>query len=310
MDEIVIASVAEFQERLQELESKEGGYFYRGQANAAWKVHCSAARRLHQNSASPISTQLVSSLLVGYLEFIIAKARLLNYVPPDLSPDSPDLVLLAQLQHHGAATGLMDFTRSPLVALWFACNEQREEDGAVYILPRSATVGVSSHSDLRNNIQFFYEKDTLWSWEPAAVGNRKLAQRSIFVLGVPEIGSDKTRRFVVRAESKTAIILQLGTVCGISEEDLFPDFSGYAVANASNKPFNIRRTVSYWQKQTELASDDLNKAMAHYKYGVALSAIGDSPKAIEQYDAATNLNPRDAMTYVNRGNAKADLGNI
>ena len=310
MGETVITSVAEFQTHLQELESEEAGFLYRGQADSAWKVHCSAARRLDENSANPISSQLISSLLVGYLEFIIDRARLLNYVPHDLPEDSPDLVLLAQLQHHGAATGLIDFTRQPLVALWVACNEHRGKDGAVYLLPRSATVEVSSRTELSNDIQFFYEKDKLWSWKPAAaLGQRILAQKSVFVFGVPEIGRDKTRKFVIRAENKTEIIHHLENLCSISEEELFPDFSGYAVANASAKPFDVRRTASYWQKQIELASDDLDKAKAHFKYGVALSAIGDSPKAIEQYDSAANLNPRDATTYANRGNAKADLGN-
>ena len=36
--------------------------------------------------------------------------------------DSP-LQLLARLQHFGAATGLLDFSYSPLVALWFACED-------------------------------------------------------------------------------------------------------------------------------------------------------------------------------------------
>ena len=309
MGETVISSVAEFQIHLQELESEEAGFLYRGQADAAWKVHCSAARRLTENSVTPIDPRLISHLLVSYLEYIIAKARLLNYVPHDLPEDSPDLVLLAQLQHHGAATGLIDFTRQPLVALWIACNEHREKDGAVYLLPRSATVEVSSRTELNNNIQFFYEEDKLWSWEPAAaLGQRILAQKSVFVFGVPEIGREKTRKFVIRAENKTEIIHHLEAVCGISEEELFPDFSGYAVANASAKPFDVRHTVSYWQKQIGLASGDLDKAKAHFKYGVALSAIGDSPKAIEQYDSAANLNPRDATTYANRGQSKAMLG--
>ena len=309
MDEIVIASVAEFQERLQELDSDETGYLFRGQADATWKVHCSAARRLTENSVNPISYRLISPLLVGYLEYVIDRARLLNYFPPDFPKASTDLELLAQLQHQKAATGLIDFTRQPLIALWFACNEQRERDGAVYLLPRSATVEVSSRSYLENNIQFFYKGDTLWSWEPAPVGHRILAQKSVFVFGVPGIGPDKTKRFLVRGENKSEIIQHLEDLCGVNEEELFPDFSGYAVANASDKPFDVKRTISYWQKQIELASGDSAKAKAHYRYGVAFGAIGDAQKAIEQYDAATNLNPRDAMTYVNRGNAKADLGN-
>ena len=32
-----------------------------------------------------------------------------------------DLEILAELQHFGAATCLIDFSRSALVALWFAC---------------------------------------------------------------------------------------------------------------------------------------------------------------------------------------------
>ena len=160
MEETVITSVVEFQTHLQGLDSEEGGYLYRGQADAAWKVHCSAARRLTENSVRPLSEQLVSHLLVGYLEYIIEKAKRLNYVPSDLPKNSPDLELLAQLQHQGAATGLIDFTRHPLVALWFACNEHREKDGAVYLLPHSATVEVSSRAELNNTIEFFNKEDT------------------------------------------------------------------------------------------------------------------------------------------------------
>ena len=309
MKETVIASVAEFQERLQKLDSDKRGFLFRGQADAAWKVHCSAARRLDQNAAKPISSQLINSILVGYLEFTVARARLLNYVPHDLSEDSPDLVLLAQLQHHGAATGLIDFTRQPLVALWIACNEHSERDGAVYLLPRSNTREVSNPAELDNDIQFFYEDEELWSWEPASThGQRALAQKSVFVFGSPGIGPEKLLKFVIRAENKSATVHHLETVCGISEEELFPDFSGFAVANASAKPFDVGRTAPYWQKQIELASGDLQKAKAHYRYGVALCAIGNSQMAIEQYDAATVLNPRDAGVYARRGNSKAMLG--
>ncbi|EOC1425195.1 FRG domain-containing protein [Cronobacter dublinensis] len=36
---------------------------------------------------------------------------------------------MAKLQHHGAATRLMDFPRSLLVALWFACFSEPNETG-------------------------------------------------------------------------------------------------------------------------------------------------------------------------------------
>ena len=240
---------------------------------------------------------------------MIAKAKLRNYVPPGLPSDASDLEFLAHLQHQGAAAGLIDFTRQPLVALWFACNDIRAKDGAVFLLPRSATVEVNDRTTLRNNIEFFYDENRLWSWEPSALRERILAQKSVFVFGVPWIDPDRLTKFVVRAECKTNIIEHLESFCGINEEDLNPDYSGYAVANASTKPFDARRIISYLQKQIKHASNDLEKAKAYYRYGVACDAIGEPRMAIEKYDAAARLNPRDANTSINRGNAKADLGN-
>ena len=308
MNETVVTSVAEFQARLQELEPDEGGFLYRGQADAAWPVSCSATRRLTQDPANPIENQLINSPLVGHLEFLIAKTRMRGFLPPGFSEISPDLELLAQLQHQGAATGLIDFTRQPFVALWFACNEDYEKDGVVYILSRSETEEISNSRDLEKQIQSFYEEGTLWSWEPSARGNRVVAQSSIFVFGASAIASDRMERILIQAENKSDILNQLETFCGVNEEMLFPDFSGFAVANASNKPLDVKRTVSYWREQVELASDDGIKATAHFECGKAYSAIQDFQNAIEQYSEAIKLNPEYTYAYTNRGIAKDILG--
>ena len=45
-----------------------------------------------------------------------------------------DLEILAEFQHYGAATCLMDFTHNALVALWFACKKNSKDaskDGKV-----------------------------------------------------------------------------------------------------------------------------------------------------------------------------------
>ncbi len=41
--------------------------------------------------------------------------------------------MLAELQHHGAATSLIDFTKSALIALWFACQDKKT-NGKVFCL--------------------------------------------------------------------------------------------------------------------------------------------------------------------------------
>ena len=308
MSETVITSIAEFHEQLGQLKHKDAVYLYRGQADVTWPVDCSAARRLTKNSA--IETQLIRHLLVGYLDILISTTRMRGFLPPSFSESISDLELLAHLQHQGAATGLIDFTRQPLVALWFACHESLNTDGAIYVLDRSQTAEINRREDLRDKtIQSIYAEDTLWSWEPSALGNRIVAQSSVFVFGVPEIARTDMTALKVRAESKSDILTQLETMYGINEEELFADFPGYAVANAPTKNFDVKRAIRYWQEQIELASEDESKkAKAHFNCGVAYHAINDSENAIEQYNKTIRLNPNAAVAYNNRGVAKDSLG--
>ena len=306
MSESVITSIAAFHEQLGQLKPKDAVFLYRGQAEATWPVDCSAARRLTKNSA--IETQLIRHLFVGYLDILISTARMRGFLPPGFNESISDLELLAHLQHQGAATGLIDFTRHPLVALWFACHESLDTDGAIYVLDRShKTEEISRREDLENKtIQSIYAKDTLWSWEPSAHDNRIVAQSSVFVLGVPEIAQDKWKKIIVQKGSKSDILTQLETMYGINEEELFADFPGYAVANASTKNFDVKRAIRYWQEQIELASED--KATAHFNCGVAYHAIKDFENAIEQYNKTIRLNPNSAVAYNHRGNAKNSRG--
>ena len=248
MDEITISTLAEFHEQLPQFtEGDTNSFLYRGQSDAGWTVNCSAARRLAERSPTPMSPyQLIEPLLIPYLEFITDRARLYGFIPPGFNETPDGLELLAQLQHQGAATGLIDFTRQPLVALWFACNEADEENGAVYILPRAATEEIRKREDFEGRkIRSFYEGDKLWSWEPPVRGNRIVAQSSVFIFGVADISYSKIEltKLTILSESKSDILKQLESIYGVNEEILFSDFSGYAVANASNKTFDFRRNL-------------------------------------------------------------------
>jgi len=165
---------------------------------------------------------------------------------------------MAQLQHQGAATGLIDFTRQPLVALWFACKKSRNKakeidkangekkeppNGAVYVLSRSKINKISNLEGLHKEIEFFYTKankgDKLfWSWDVSALGDldRIVAQSSVLVFGTPTI--EKMQKLTIQADSKDAIIEELRTLYGINEETLFSDFSGYAIANSKDSSFD------------------------------------------------------------------------
>lgn len=89
--------------------NKEERYlFFRGQSNYSWKLE-PVINRGENNEA-----QILESVLVDHPEVEKEKA-------------------IAYAQHYGKPTRAIDFTSYLKVALYFACNQNPNEDGAVYI---------------------------------------------------------------------------------------------------------------------------------------------------------------------------------
>ena len=61
------------------------------------------------------------TMFQNYVSRILEEARQQWGLGHPPSGELCDLELLADLQHHGVATCLIDFTQTPLTALWFAC---------------------------------------------------------------------------------------------------------------------------------------------------------------------------------------------
>ena len=58
-----------------------------------------------------------------------------------------DWELLFIAQHHGLPTRLLDWTRNPLVAAFFAVERESKRDGAIYILEAHYTIDTAKETD-------------------------------------------------------------------------------------------------------------------------------------------------------------------
>ena len=96
-------------------------YLFRGVPNDNFEIQASAYRRLPKADRSDPSKLLIIN------QRLIEDAKGQGHDLKD-GRQLSDLELLAEFQHFRAATCLIDFTRSALVALWFACQQSSTEE--------------------------------------------------------------------------------------------------------------------------------------------------------------------------------------
>ena len=308
MDDLQIANISEFQDCLNGLQESSPGFLYRGQPESQWPVCCSALRRLSPNQKCSSDDFWTSHKIVGYSEFLLSNTRMRQFFPPGLKDESNDMILLAHLQHQGAATALIDFTRQPLVALLFACNKSPKSNGAVYVLPLSTTQEIKNIEESKKNIGSFYGENKMWAWEPPPRSNRVVAQNSVFVFGVAVINPSKMLKITVQADCKGRIEQQLERRYGINEERMVLDYSGFAKINAVEQSVDSKHTVDYWRRIAEESPGQSRNATAYYNYGMANLAIGEWSNATEQFDKAIEICTDFEDAFHMRGLARSILG--
>ena len=303
--------VARYLRKLQRLTPSEGNYAYRGQANADWKrVESGAFRRLKATNRE---------VFISYHEKeLLEPARMEGH---GVGEDRPlhDLELLAKLQHHGAATCLIDFTRNFLVAMWFACwsrkGEKPEQDGRIFILDTSDEKNFLSleEKDLEKKVRpiltfqtrdeatspkeeaiLSLPKPSWWHWSPhGLLEQRVLKQDSLFIFGQPKIEGTPLKKIEIKHEHKDKILEELERL-GTTERTLFKDLPGFAYSHGRNKslPRGYRTPKYYLRKGNEALQRN------------------DFKGAIADYNEAIKLNSDYAEAYFSRGGAKSNLGDL
>ena len=236
---------------------------YRGLADSAWEVESSAYRRIRGAEDLP---QVPPVTFQNYIEWLLENSGLRGFRQRQ-DRELSDLELLADLQHYGAATCLIDFTTNALIALWFACEKEPDKVGKVVAMATddAERFSVVNYERLKTPIEEFLYKNTLWIWEPSGLNNRIVAQQSVFVFGEGRIEKGEYNEIEIDAASKSEIMETLETSFGITARRLFNDFVGFALWNASSKPY------------TDFTDEDF------FSLGLLSQQQGDYEKAILYY---------------------------
>jgi len=312
-NEITIKSLEEFLAAISNLECSD--IVYRGQSNADWEVDSTAYRRLE----TPDSDDLLE-----YSKHLIKRAR--RYRGREFEESIGDLHLLAKLRHYGAATLLIDFTRTAITALWFACQNDKT-DGKVFCLDVSETddfneISRDDEEDLLHTLKT--SGDELKKWEPP-LDNRVLKQDSFFIFNAEGKVEDYlfAKIITIDKDSKMEILEQLQKSHNLSDETIFPDFYGFAQSNNFLQPFGPQTAEDIFEVArmhfsrndyvkviklcTKVIRREPGNAGAYYRRGLTRYQLNLYEAALADFDSTLRRDPDFTLAYFYRGNTKFTL---
>ena len=332
--------IDKYLDRIVHSANRDGVHAYRGQRKARWPLHSGATRRLIRDHGEQIleDPEYADLYLNYHRDFLIEPARTRGY-GIEVGRNLTDLELLAKLQHFGAETGLIDFSWSPLVALWFA-SVDANHDGKVFMMDSSYPIGIAkvagdgSAQGLRDVFTVPQGGQPILYWEPTGSGDamaRILRQRSVFVIGRPLVtpSAGVIEEITIEKDDKEVLLAEL-TVMDFNEVTLFQDVYGFAQASKRMPIPHLsanayrRRADNYYQLgEYDKAIDDYSRSidaapatgLTYLLRANVLAASGRHEEAINDYDSADSAvtilqrGVQDVLLY-NRGNSKVELGDL
>ncbi len=230
-------------------EEQSQGYipirYWRGQSDIEWTIDSSGYRRIMQIETKSFGSDY-DKHLTQYEQQLIEHATHKGYRYQD-GRELYDFELLGRLQHHGAATRLVDFSKNVFIALYFCVIANMEKTGLLFGLHTSYIYG--HENQLRKEpyleiIKECEEKDAPTTWEPPIVSSRMASQHAQFLYS--KISTEKTGSLLLPKEKESKLFIAINPklkptfklilegLLDFRTITLFPDIDGFGSANNHN----------------------------------------------------------------------------
>jgi len=223
---------------------------WRGQADIEWKVNSAAYRRIENENKtwqelegnSEDELYLVSEhQIIEYEKKLLNQATHKGFRANGIELLS-DFELLSKLQHHGASTRLLDFSRNALVALWFCTQDLQQKNGCLIGVNYDMLSGYESRK-IENSYDEIIKSigEEAIVYEPPQITNRITAQNAQFIFGkvvnrnYGSIDLGNVIFIVISPKLKIEVQHILKSSFGFELNYMFPDIDGFGKSNAVNQ---------------------------------------------------------------------------